>query len=64
MLDPGIDAVEPHDENSYATIRVSIIPGQITEVWLNNSDRPRFAKPGSSDLVRDAYGDVIGYRQK
>lgn len=64
ILDPGIDAIEPHDENSYGTIRISIVAGQTTEVWLNNSDRPQFANPNSSDLVRDAYGDVIGYAEK
>jgi hypothetical protein len=64
ILDPGIDAIEPHDQNSYGTIRVSIMPGQTTGVWLNNSDRPHFATPNSLDLVRDAYGDVIGYAEK
>jgi hypothetical protein len=64
ILDPDIDAIEPHDENGYGIIRVSIMPGQTTEVWLDNSDRPRFADPNSLDLVRDAYGDVIGYAEK
>jgi hypothetical protein len=61
-LDPGIDIVEPRDENNYGKLRVSIKPGRITEVWLNDSDRPNFAKSTSSVLVRDVYGDIIGYR--
>ena len=61
-LDPGIDAVEPRDENNDGKIRVSIKPGRITEVWLNDSDRPKFRSPTSPALARDVYGDIIGYR--
>jgi hypothetical protein len=64
ILYPSIDAVEPRDENNYGKVRVSIKPGRITEVWLNDSDRPKFANPTSSALVRDVYGDIIGYRNK
>ena len=62
ILYPSIDAVEPRDENNYGKVGVSIKPGRITEVWLNDSDRPNFAKSTSSVLVRDVYGDIIGYR--
>ena len=61
ILNPGIDAVEPRDENNYGKVRVSITPGRITEVWLNDSDRPKFRSPTSLALVRDVYGDIIGY---
>jgi hypothetical protein len=61
ILNPGIDAVEPHDENDYGKVRVSIKPGRVTEVWLNDSDRPKFARSTSFALVRDVYGDIIGY---
>jgi hypothetical protein len=64
VLYPNIDAVEPHNENNYGKVRVSIKRGRITEVWLNDSDRPKFANPTSSALVRDVYGDIIGYRNK
>ena len=64
IVNPGIDAVEPRDDNNYGKVRVSIKPGRITEMWLNDSDRPKFAKPTSSALVRDIYGDIIGYRNK
>jgi hypothetical protein len=36
--------------------------GRITEVWLNDSDRPKFTSPTSSALVHDNSGDIIGYR--
>jgi hypothetical protein len=62
ILYPSIDAVEPRDENNYGKVRVSIKPGRTTEVWLNDSDRPKFANPTRSALVRDVYGDIIGYR--
>jgi hypothetical protein len=43
-------------------VRVSIKPGRITEVWLNDSDRPKFTSPTTRALVRDVNGDIIGYR--
>ncbi|HEY5814313.1 MAG TPA: hypothetical protein VIT23_16870 [Terrimicrobiaceae bacterium] len=61
-LDPGIYVVEIREDNYNADIRVSIKPGRITSVWLNDSDRPKFNNPVRPILVRDAYGDVIGYR--
>ena len=62
-LNPGIDAVEPDLGGTYdERVRVSIKPGQITEVWLNDSDRPKFTSPTGPALVRDVYGDIIGYR--
>jgi hypothetical protein len=74
-LSPGIYVVEPpgdkYDENDVVEprgdkydekVRVSIKPGRITEVWLNDSDRPKFTSPTSLALVRDVYGDIIGYR--
>ena len=62
-LNPGIDAVEPYLDGTYdERVRVSIKPGQITDVWLNDSDRPKFTSPTSPALVRDVYGDIIGYR--
>ena len=60
----GVDAVEPHDQNDYAKIRVAIRPNRITEVWLNDTDRPKLANLGSPVFTRDAYGDVIGYRNQ
>ena len=48
----------PYDER----VRVSIKPGQITEVSLNDPDRPKFTSPTGPALVRDVYGDIIGYR--
>ena len=59
---PGIDVVEPHDANDYGNIRVLIRPGRITDVWLNDSDRPQFTRRTRSALARDVYGDVVGYR--
>jgi aryl-alcohol dehydrogenase-like predicted oxidoreductase len=38
--------------------------GQITEGWLNDSDRPKFSSRTGPALVRDVYGDIIGYRNK
>jgi hypothetical protein len=62
-LSPGIDVVEPYLDGTYdKRVRVSIKPGQITDVWLNDSDRPKFTSPPSPALVRDVYGDIIGYR--
>ena len=62
LVSPGVDAVEPHDQNDYGRIRVVIRPNRITEVWLNDTDRPRFANPRSPVFTRYAYGDVVGYR--
>ena len=62
ILYPSVDAVEPRDENNYGKVRVSIKPGRITEVWLNDSDRPKFRSPTSPALVRDVYVDIVGYR--
>ena len=62
LVNPGIDVVEPHDANDYGNIRVLIRPGRITEVWLNDSDRPQFTRRTRSALARDVYGDVVGYR--
>jgi hypothetical protein len=31
---------------------------------LNDDDRPKFTRPTSSALVRDVYGDVVGYATK
>jgi hypothetical protein len=56
------DGVEPRGVKYDEKVRVSIEPGRITEVWLNDSDRPKFTSPTSRALVRDVYGDVIGYR--
>jgi hypothetical protein len=64
LLSPGVDAVEPHDQNDYGKIRVAIRPDRITEVWLNDTDRPKFANPGSTVFTRDGYGDIIGYRNQ
>ena len=62
-LDPGIDAVEPYLGGTYdERVRVLIKPGQITDVWLNDSDRPKFTSRTGPALVRDVYGDIIGYR--
>jgi hypothetical protein len=62
-LNPGIDVVEPYLDGTYdERVRVLIKPGQITDVWLNDSDRPKFTSPSSPALVRDVYGDIIGYR--
>ncbi len=61
-LNPGIDVVEPLGDKYDERVRVSIKPGQITDVWLNDSDRPKFTSPASPALVRDVYGDIIGYR--
>jgi hypothetical protein len=61
-LNPRIDVVEPLGGKYDERVRVSIKPGQITEVWLNDSDRPKFTSPTSPALVRDVYGDIIGYR--
>jgi hypothetical protein len=60
--EPAIDVVFPRDDNHYEKVRVLIKPGRITEVWLNDSDRPKFTSPTSSTLVHDNYGDIIGYR--
>jgi hypothetical protein len=62
VLEPAIDVVYPRDENHYEKVRVLIKPGRITEVWLNDTDRPKFTSPTSSALVHDNYGDIIGYR--
>jgi hypothetical protein len=62
VLEPAIDFVYPRDENHYEKVRVLIEAGRITEVWLNDSDRPKFTSPTSSALVHDNYGDIIGYR--
>jgi hypothetical protein len=64
LLSPGIDAVEPYDQNDYGKIRIAIRPDRITEVWLNDTDRPKFANPGGAVFTRDAYGDIIGYRNQ
>jgi len=61
-LNPGIDVVEPLGDKYDERVRVSIKPGRITEVWLNDSDRPKFTSPTSPPVVRDVYGDIIGYR--
>ncbi len=61
-LDPGTYTVSVSGETYNEEIRVSIHPGQITTVWLNDSDRPKFETTDRSLLVRDAYGDYIGYR--
>jgi hypothetical protein len=61
VLEPVIDFVYPRDENHHEKVRVLIKPGRITEVWLNDSDRPKFPSPPSSALVHDNYGDIIGY---
>jgi len=60
----SVDTVVPHDQNDYAKIRLTIRPDRITEVWLNDTDRPKLANPGSPMFTRDAYGDVIGYRNQ
>jgi hypothetical protein len=62
VLEPASDVVFPRDDNHYEKVRVSIKPGRITEVWLNDSDRPKFTSRRSSALVHDNYGDIIGYR--
>jgi hypothetical protein len=62
VLEPALDVVSPRDDNHYEKVRVLIKPGRITEVWLNDSDRPKFTSPTSSALVHDNYGDIIGYR--
>jgi hypothetical protein len=62
VLEPALDVVFPRDDNRYEKVRVLIKPGRITEVWLNDSDRPKFASPISRALARDVYGDIIGYR--
>ena len=64
LVSRGVDAVEPHDQNAYGKIRVAIRPDRITEVWLNDTDRPKFANPVSPVFTRDAYGDIIGYRNQ
>jgi hypothetical protein len=61
---PKSDVVEPRDQNNYGKVRVSIKAGRISDVWLNDSDRPKFTEPTSSALVRDGFGDVIGYRNR
>jgi hypothetical protein len=62
-LNPGIDAIEPYPDGTYdERVRVLIKPGQITDVWLNDSDRPKFTSSTGPALVRDVYGDIIGYR--
>lgn len=63
-LAPGNYVVQIRDEQYAEQIRVSIKPGRITSVWLNDSDRPEFTAPDHSVLVRDAYGDFIGYRAR
>ena len=64
-LNPGIDAVEPYPDGTYdERVRVLIKPGQITDVWLNDSDRPKFTSPAGLAFVRDVYGDIIGYRNR
>ena len=62
VLEPAIDVVSPRDDNHYEKVRVLIKPRRITEVWLNDSDRPNFTSPTSSALVHDNSGDIIGYR--
>jgi hypothetical protein len=64
LVSSGIDAVEPHVQNDYGKIRVAIRPDRITEIWLNDTDRPKFADPSSRVFTRDAYGDIIGYRNQ
>ena len=64
LVSPGVDAVEPRDQNAYEKIRVAIRPDRITEVWWNDTDRPKFAKPLRPVFTRDAYGDIIGYRNQ
>jgi hypothetical protein len=56
------DGIEPRGAKYDDKVRVSIKPGRITEVWLNDSDRPKFTSPTNPALVRDDYGDIIGYR--
>lgn len=63
-LDPGTYVVSISGDTYEEEIRVSIQPGQITSVWLNDSDRPKFATSAHPLLVRDAYGDYIGYRPR
>jgi len=62
-LDPGVYVVHIRGEYD-EEIRVSIKPGRITSIWLNDSDRPTFEDSARPALVRDAYGDVIGYRDR
>jgi hypothetical protein len=57
-LNPVIDVVEPLGDKYDERVRVSIKPGQITEV-LNDLDRPKFRSP-TSRAVRGVYGDIIG----
>jgi hypothetical protein len=61
-LNPSIYDVVPLGDTGDEKVRVSIKPGRITEVWLNDSDRPKFRSPTRPALVRDVYGDIIGYR--
>jgi len=63
-LDPGTYVVAISGDTYDEEIRVSIQPGQITSVWLNDSDRPKFTTAVRPHLVRDAYGDYIGYRPR
>jgi hypothetical protein len=62
VLNPGIYDVEPLGDTRDEKVRVSIKPGRITDVWLNDSDRPKLGSPTSPALVRDVYGDIVGYR--
>jgi hypothetical protein len=61
-LDPGIYVVKLRGDSYDEDVRVLIEAGRITEVWLNDSDRPKFTKLAHPALVRDVYGDVIGFR--
>lgn len=63
-LDPGTYVVSISGDTYGEEIRVSVEPGQITTVWLNDSDRPKFTTLAHPLLVRDAYGDFIGYRPR
>jgi hypothetical protein len=62
VLNPSIYDVVPLGDTRGEKVRVSIKPGRITDVWLNDSDRAKFGSPTSPALVRDVYGDIIGYR--
>ena len=61
---PSIDVVEPRDQNNYGKVRAAVKGGQITDIWLDDSDRPNLSNSKSSELTRDKYGDIIGYRDK
>jgi hypothetical protein len=61
---PSVDVVEPRDQNNYGKVRAAVKGGQITDIWLDDSDRPNLSNSKSSELTRDKYGDIIGYRDK